>query len=196
MSKFGIAELSARKKNRISGFNAGYADRPGPKQKKSMGLGRTIGSALSIILGGTLCYVSLHYMPAFVDTRKIIAASKLDQSSTRLQDENSGFLLKAYWDAFSIRRTYLRDGQSIQAQYALPAGTELELGIKRCRPAFILEVFNCEVIGEKSFKITDDQTGTQRFQFQGKGFYLFEEKLSGVSADTKSISYRVVWSRA
>ena len=196
MSKFGIAELSAHKKNKISGFNAGYADRHGRSRKKPMGFARTLGSAFSMILGGTLCYVSLHYMPAFVDTRKVIAISNLDQSSTRLKEEKSSFFLKAYWDAFSLRRTYLRDGQSIQAQYALPVGTELELGIKRCRPAFILEVFNCEVIGQKSFKITNDQTGTQRFQFQGKGFYIFEEKLSGISPDTKTTSYRVVWSRA
>lgn len=195
MSKFGIAELSARKKNSIAGFNAGYAERQKSSRKKPMGLSRTLCSAVSLILGGTLCYASLHYMPAFVDTRKIIAISNFNQSSTRLKEEESNFFLKAYWDIFGLKRTYLRNGQSIQAQFALPAGTELELGIKRCRPALILEVFNCEVIGEKSFKITDKQTGTQRFQFQGKGFYLFDEKLLGVSPDTKIEPYRVVWSR-
>lgn len=195
MSKFGIAELSAHKKNKISGFNAGYADRKTLARKKPMGLGRAFGSAISLILGGTLCYVSLHYMPAFVSTRKVISVSHLDQSSTRLKDEQSHFLLGAYWDAFSLKRTYLRDGQSIQAQYALPVGSVLELGIKRCRPAFILEVFKCDVIGEKSFTITHDETGTQRFKFQGKGFYLFEEKVSGLPADASTKPYRVVWSR-
>jgi len=195
MSKFGIAELSARKKNKISGFNAGYADRKTVSRSKPMGLSRAFGSALSLILGGALCYVSLHYMPAFVSTRKIVAVSDFDQSSTRLKNDENHFFLKAYWDAFSLKRTYLRDGQSIQAQYALPPGTKLELGIKRCRPAFILEVFKCDVIGEKSFKITNDQTGTRRFQFQGKGFYLFEEKLTGLSPGAHPKSYRVVWSR-
>lgn len=195
MSKFGIAGLSARRKNKISGFNASYAERKTLSRAKPMGLGRAFGSATSLILGGALCYVSLHYMPAFVSSRKIIAVSNLDQSSTRLKEEKNHFLLQAYWDAFSLKRTYLRNGQSIQAQYALPPGTELELGIKRCRPAFILEVFKCDVIGEKSFKITNDQTGTQRFQFQGKGFYLFEEKLKGISPDAPPHSYRVVWSR-
>ncbi len=194
MSKFGIAELSAHKKNKISGFNAVYSYHRNVNRKKSMGIGRAIGSAFSLILGGTLCYVSLHYMPAFVSAREVIADSKQNQSSARLKDENSPFILKAYWDAFSVKRTYLRSGQTIQAQYALPPGTELELEIKRCRPAFLIEVFSCDVIGEKSFTITKDQTGTQRFQFQGKGFYLFDEKVSGLSPDSTE-QYRVVWSR-
>jgi len=194
MSKFGIAELSAHKKNKISGFNAGYSYRNTVSRKKSMGIGRAIGSALSLILGGALCYVSLHYMPAFVSAREVIADTNQNQSSVRLKDENSPFILKAYWDAFSVKRTYLRSGQTIQAQYALPPGMELELEIKRCRPAFLVEVFNCDVIGEKSFTITNDQTGTQRFQFQGKGFYLFDEKVSGLSPDSTQ-QYRVVWSR-
>lgn len=193
MSRFSIDHKRDKKKS-IGGFHADYIDSGsgGRKKKKSMGIGRSIGSAFSLILGGTMCYVSLHYIPAFANPKTIIAVSDSNQSATRLDSERSGFLLGAYLDAFSVKRTYLRNGQSIQAQYALPDGMDIELSIKRCNPVFVLEVFQCDVVGEKTILITNDKTGTQRFIFQGKGFYMFDERIIKQKAQD---DYRVVWSR-
>lgn len=178
----------------MGGFHADYIDEPGKglKKKKSLGLGRTFGSAISLSLGGMLCYVSLHYLPAFFNPKEIIGVSNATKSVNAVQAEKNNFVLGAYIDAFSVKRTYLRDGQAIQASYDLPAGMDIELTIKRCRPILVVEVFKCENVGEKTVLINNDRTGTQRFKFQGKGFYMFDER---IIRQAKGQDYRVVWSR-
>jgi len=39
--------------------------------RKPLGLVRAFFSGLSLILGGMMCYVALHYIPAFLQTQKI-----------------------------------------------------------------------------------------------------------------------------
>ncbi len=194
MARFSISHKRNSKKS-MGGFHADYIDKKGKglDKKKSMGLGRTLGSAVSLIIGGTMCYVSLHYIPAFFNPKKIIGISNATQSVNSVKAEKEGFILGAYLDAFSLKRTYLRDGQTIQASYDLPDGMDIELSIKRCRPIMIVEVFKCENVGEKTVLITNDRSGTQQFKFQGKGFYMFDER---IVRKTSGESFRVVWSRA
>jgi len=140
-----------------------------------------------------MCYVALHYIPAYLGLQKVVAISNLDNSAARLAKDDEIALLSSYIDPFRMKRTYLRSGQSIQAQYSLPEGATLNLSIKRCRPALIIEIFDCQVIGEKTARVTRDKVGTQRFQFQEAGFYLFDEHVTQPTA--KDQKFRVVWSR-
>ena len=194
MALFGM-RIKKRYKTSVGGFHAEYLDKPAARRRsKPMGLGRTFGSALSLMIGGFMCYTALHYIPAYLGTHKFLAMTQIDDSASRLIDDGSQrATLMAYLDFFKIKRAYLRPGQSIQAQYSLPEGATLDLYIRQCRPAFIIEIFDCQIVNEKAAKVINDKIGTQRFMFQDKGFYLFDERVTLPSG--KAGKYRVVWSR-
>lgn len=183
-----------RRHKKIGGFHAEYIDKGTSKTRKSMGLGRTFGSATTLIIGGAMCYVALHYVPAYLGLNKILAFSDLDTSSSVAPESSQSATLSSYVDAFRIKRTYLKSGQTIQAQYALPEGAKLDLIIQRCRPAFIVEIFDCQPISEETARVTNDKDGTQRFRFSEAGFYRFDEKVTLSPNNVKN--YRVIWSRA
>jgi len=125
---------------------------------------------------------------------KILAMSTFDDSASRYVDNGSqGSKLTAYLDLFDVKRGYIRPGQSIQVQYALPEGAQLDLYIRRCRSAFIIEIFNCQVVSERTAQVVNDKVGTRQFIFQDEGFYLFDEQVTLTS--TQSPKYRVIWSR-
>jgi len=192
MALFGM-EMKRRNK-KVGGFHAQYIDQVATKKRKSMGIGRTFGSATTLIIGGAMCYVALHYIPAYLGLNKVLSFSDLDTSASVAAESSQWATLSSYADAFRIKRTYLRPGQTIQAQYALPEGATLELSIQRCRPAFILEIFKCQPINEQTALVKNDKLGTQRFRFPEAGFYRFEEKVTLAPNNAKN--YRVVWSRA
>ncbi|RKQ71492.1 hypothetical protein DES40_0814 [Litorimonas taeanensis] len=137
-------------------------------------------------------YISLHYIPAYFNPSKYLNANKQYVSSKRLDTNESGALVGHYLDVTSVKKTYLRQGQALRVQYLRPDNSNIELRIKRCRSVFLIEVFKCEVVGEKVVQITEGQNGTQRFIFEDKGFYMLEERVSG---QTNSKDFRVVWSR-
>jgi len=195
MALFGM-KMKRRRKSSVGGFHAEYLDKAAARRRgKSIGLGRTFGSAVSLLIGGFMCYVALHYIPAYLGTHKILAMSNINDSASRLVDDGSQkSKMMRYLDLFKIKRAYLRSGQSIQVQYALPEGAVMDIYIKRCRPALILEIFDCQVVSEKTAQIVNDKVGTQRFMFQDKGFYLFDERVT--LKDGTPQKYRVVWSRA
>ncbi len=194
MALFGMT-IKKRYKTSVGGFHAEYLDKSvARKRGKSIGLGRTFGSAFSLMIGGFMCYTALHYIPAYLGTHKILAMTQIDDSASRLVDDGSQrATFMAYLDFFEIKRAYLRPGQSIQAQYDLPEGATLELSIRQCRPAFIIEIFDCQIVSEKTARVVNDKVGTQRFIFQDKGFYLFDERVT--LPNGKAGKYRVVWSR-
>jgi len=183
-----------RRHKKVGGFHAQYIDKGASKKRKSMGLGRTFGSATTLVIGGAMCYIALHYIPAYLGLNKILSFSDLDTSSSVAAESSQWATLSSYVDAFRIKRTYLRPGQTIQAEYAIPEGAKLDLVIQRCRPALIVEIFKCQVISEETAQIRNDKLGTQRFRFPESGFYRFDEKIT--LAPNNAQNYRVIWSRA
>ncbi len=163
-------------------------------QKKSLGLGRTIFSGLSLSFGGLMCYVALHYLPAFLQTQKIISSVTLEDAALRLEDRGPiRKIFGPYIDAFSMQRTYLRDGQKVQAQFLLPEGAQLELYIQRCKPVIVVEIFKCYQVSEKTITVTNKTIGSKRLTFADSGFYHFKHKIkfkNNIAED-----YKVVWSR-
>jgi len=193
MALFGM-EMKRRRRKRVEGFHAQYIDKGVTKKRKAMGLGRTLGSATTLIIGGAMCYVSLHYIPAYLGLNKVLSFSDLNNSSSIAAESSQMATLSSYADAFRIKRTYLRPGQTIQAEYAIPEGAKLDLVIQRWRPAFIVEIFKCQVMSEETAQIRNDKLGTQRFRFPESGFYRFDERITLPPNNVKN--YRVVWSRA
>jgi len=143
--------------------------------RKPLGLVRAFFSGLSLILGGMMCYVALHYIPAFLQTQKIFNSVTLEDAAIRLEDKGPiRKIFGPYIDAFSMQSTYLRSGHQIQAQFILPEGASLDLNIQQCRRVLVKEIFNCEGFAEE-------------------GFYHFDHKitfLNGIADD-----YKVVWIR-
>jgi len=191
MAVFG--SMKKKRKKAVGGFHAEYIDKRTSSKKKKMGFFRTIGTATSLLLGGSMFYVALHYIPAYLGLQKVVTLSELDNSATRLTKDNQVSLLSAYIDPFRLNRTYVRAGQSLQVQYALPTDAELEIYINRCRPAFIVEIFNCDVINRETAIVKNDKVGTQRFKFKDSGFYSFNETV--IQKNNMREKYRVVWSR-
>jgi len=139
MAVFGI---KMKKRNKaVGGFHAQYIDKTPKRKRESLGIVRTFGSATTLIIGGAMAYIALHYVPAYLGFNKILSFSDLDTSSSVAPESSQWAALSSYGDAFRLKRTYLRAGQTIQAQYALPQGAKLDLVIQKCRSAFIVASF-------------------------------------------------------
>jgi len=163
--------------------------------KPSMGYGRIFGSAFSICIGGFFCYTALHYVPAFVDTAKVVSFSNLDTSAARLngRKERRSFLAP-YFDIFKLKKAYLKAGQTMQVQYALPKNAQLKLTITQCRSILIAEVFSCQAIGRRNVTLTTKTIGTHEFSFDQTGFYEFSETV--IQASNPAQPYEVIWRRS
>jgi len=79
MALFGM-EMKRRGK-KVGGFHADYIDKGALKKRKSIGIFRTFGSATTLIMGGAMCYISLHYIPAYLGLNKILSFSDLDTTA-------------------------------------------------------------------------------------------------------------------
>jgi hypothetical protein len=182
-----------KRKNAMRGFHAQYIDRTTEVKRSPLGARRTFGSATTLIIGGAMTYIALHYVPAYLGLNKILSFSDLKSNASISPESSQWAMLSSYGDAFRLKRTYLRAGQTIQAQYALPQGAKLDLVIQKCRPAFIVEIFNCQVLSEETAQVINDKDGTQRFVFPESGFYRFDEKITFAPNNVQN--YRVIWSR-
>lgn len=191
MAMFGL-KISRRKKS-TGTFHVDTLSRQ-PNKKKPFSLGRVFGSALTLSVGGFLCYTALHYVPAYVSTAKILSFSNVDTSATRLASHNNRTALRAWRELFTIRRAFVRAGQTIQVQYALPEGTELQLVITQCERAFIIAVFKCVPVSSQTIKIAKKTIGTREFVFDKSGFYDFDDIIIQKSANVSD--YQVIWRRS
>jgi hypothetical protein len=164
--------------------------------KKAKGLRRAVGTALSLILGGTLCYVSLHYVPAFMNPPQVIAVTDFNTKTEHLKGNYKSSFMKAYVDAFNMKRAYIRKGQTIDAQYIVPKSNTLTLNITHCRPVPVIEVFDCSGTSHRNVVIENSPSGLRSFTFQEDGFYKFSESLTGPSSIVNDDKKRfVIWSR-
>lgn len=194
MALFGL-RVTQRKEAAVGGFHAAYIDKRTKLSKRpKMGIIRTTFTGLSLVFGFLMCYVALHYIPAFMQTNKVLSLSGLNtnKAAAELKPENpiERFIMP-YIDAFDMQRTYLREGQTIQAQYVLPEGATLDLHIQKCRRLWVVEIFTCQTMAYEHVQVTD-RTGTQAFTFRDTGFYHFKDV---VTLPHEGQEYRVVWKR-
>lgn len=165
------------------------------KANRTMSNVRLLGSAISLTVGGFMLYSAMHYVPSYFGAHKVLSLSNLDSAAEAMvPGDKNGNILSPYMDLFEIQRTYLRPGQRIQAQYDLERGTVVELRIRRCQQQFIVEVFDCNVIGEKTMTVRNKTTGSHEFTFKEAGFYMFDEKVIKQGRGKKP-SY-VTWRRS
>lgn len=165
-------------------------------EAKVLSFKRTFGTAFLIIFGCIACYVGVHYIPAFIKLPTIITASDFNARAKHLKSQNSGYLLSPPIDAFNMKRAYIRQGQTVEAQYFVPQGKTLSLNIQQCQSRPIIEVFSCHIIKNRDIKIENSRSGLRSFTFPEDGFYKFSERLNGPAPMANDGQKRyVIWSR-
>jgi len=195
MARFGIKNKSRRKAG-VGGFHAEYLnDRTSLRQRKQMGLLRTIFSGLSLLFGAGMIYVAMHYIPAFVQPKQVLKFASGDSVAMKTYDFDRKSkiheLFGPYVKLFHMDRAYMKPGQSIDIKYDLPKGAYAKLDIVQCRRAWVKEVFSCDVVSQYSTK-TKRQSGVESFALKQGGFYHFRQQAIGVP---EGEPYRIVWER-
>lgn len=159
----------------------------------SMGSGRMLGTAVSLVLGLTLCFAALHYVPTLLrPTQAIDSLVSPSKKSMLEMDRNRLQRFGVYAQSFLLRRTYLRGGQGLTVHYSLPEGATLDLHIKQCRRMFIVEVFHCTPVSQQTVTIENKMGGQRALKFAEPGFYHFDETVTLKDPDGL---YRLVWFR-
>ena len=154
---------------------------------RARGYTRVLLSWCALALGLGTIYVALFYLPSLLRGSGSVVAERTGRSADmRLDLENEGFL-SGHLSLLNMDRAYMRAGQYLTAQYALPVGQRLELEIIRCQSDIVVEVFRCNPVSAQRLEISD-RTGSRRIRISENGFYHFNE--SATSDD-----YRVIWKR-
>ncbi len=151
-----------------------------------------------------LFYCSLFYVGAFVDVGKVLGvsqakrAAKVENNAQAMRAQQDRNLLSPISDALSINRVYLRKGQTIQATYSVPNGTQMLLSIKQCKRMPVLEIFTCNFKSEQERLIRNGRTGVVKFIATEPGFYYFEDQVTLQQGTTLKLNhdYKVIWQRA
>ena len=195
MAQFGIKQKSRRKAG-MGGFHAEYLnDRTAARQRKQMGYLRSIFSALSLLFGGLMIYIGLHYIPAFVQPAKVLkfASSGSLQSGQTSLDRKSPFgsVIGPYIDMFNMDRSYMQAGQGVDVRYNLPPGAKMDISIRQCRRLWVIEIFRCQIMSEQVIRV-NGTAGTQSFTLPQTGFYYFAED---VRLPNPNDDFRVIWQR-
>jgi len=183
MARFGIKSKS-RRKAAVGGFHAEYLnDRTAIRQRKQLGLLRSLFSGLALLFGGGMIYVAMHYIPAFVQPKQILKFASGDSAAHKTYDfdrkSKAHDIFGPYIKLFPLDRAYMKPGQTIMIKYDLPEGAYANLEITQCRRAWVVEVFDCEVVS--SFKArTKRRSGVESYALKQGGFYHFKQAVVGV----------------
>jgi hypothetical protein len=154
---------------------------------------RLLGTAAALILGLTLCFAALHYVPTLLRPTHVVD-TLVSPSKKSLLDIDRSRLKRfgVYAQSFFLRRTYLRGGQGLTVHYSIPEGATLDLHIKQCRRMFIIEVFHCTATSQQTVTIDNNMTGQRALKFAEPGFYHFDETVTLTEPDGE---YHLVWVR-
>lgn len=168
--------------------------RHGAVNRQRLGFRRTLGSAVSIIIGLTLCYAGLHYVPTLLRPSQVIDTVASPSKKSMLDiDRNRMQQFGVYAESFLLRRTYLRAEQGITVHYSLPEGATLDLRVKQCRRMFIGEVFHCTPVSQQTVRIENNTKGKRTLKFVEPGFYHFDETVNLLGPDQP---FELIWVRS
>ena len=167
-------------------------------ERKPMGLLRVFFTALVILFSALMYYVTMHYVPALANPRKVL---RLATETATLPpgvndfelDDPSAFenLMGPYYGLFAMDRSYMRAGESIKIKYEIPEGATVQLDIVQCRRIWVIEIFNCDVVSQFSATKTT-RRGIATYALGDSGFYHFRHRVDGLEDKD---SYRLFWER-
>lgn len=163
-------------------------------KRQPLSVRRAFGTAVSVIIGLTLCYAGLHYIPTFLRSSHVIDTDVLASKKSILDiDRNRMQRFGAAVESYLLQRTYLRAGQGITVHYSLPEGATLDLRVKQCRRIYIGEVFHCTPISEQTVRIENNTKGKRTLKFAEPGFYHFDETVGLQNPDQP---FKLIWVRS
>lgn len=164
-----------------------------PDPDSPMGIKRAFITALTITFGLFMVYVALHYVPAHFRSQGVVGlVTENGRLSQQVSQDSEIPILGDYLDAFNVRRTYLKAGQTLEARFIVPENTTLALRVRQCRSVFGLEVFHCFNVSEDSITIRDETYGRRTLTASRNGFYHFDELVTTPEIDAP---FKVVWAR-
>jgi len=155
---------------------------------------RTRSNFLAItLLVALLGYSAYFYVPAYMSPARKLLPDQLDRSAVSLADQSAKAVIAKHLTIFKTQRAYLRKGQSIRVQYALPEDAEIDLSIIQCQRIFFIETFKCIPKHTQTIKVKDKTIGTYDFSVNQVGFYAFADSL--VTPKDDSETHAVIWRR-
>ncbi len=186
--KYGKTSASQRKFREIS-----------TGRKEAMGLPRTVMTAVAFILALFSGYIAILYMLPIANPKQILGISEQNYAAAALEKNREGWLRNHLLKPFELRRTYLGNSQAIRAHYVIPEGLVVDLKIEYCARAFIVEAFNCKIVGSSDAQI-DAGVGTKQFKFNRVGFFQFKDRLRNAKTGAPATKaekegYRIIWTR-
>jgi len=154
-------------------------------QKRSMSNWRLIATAGTWIIALGAMYSSLFYVPAFINFNKTFGISA---TAPDVESESKSFL-KPYKDLLMQNRTYLRQGQAMEAHYQINSPKGGKLLFFKCQSPIIIEVFRCNPQVVQTLPLRKSK-GSYSVEVNTSGFYGFKIALANEEA-----KYDVVWRR-
>jgi len=195
MALFGM-KIKSRHGPRPGTFNIdGLTDRTAIRQRKQLGYMRSVFSSLSLLFGSCMIYVSLHYIPAFVQPKQVLKFVTGDSAAIEKYnvDRKSKIhqIFGPFIQLFHLDRAYLQAGQKLEITYDFPIGTYADIDIIQCKRFWVIEVFDCQVVSTFNKRI-ESRSGAESFAFKHAGFYHFRQNVSGIP---EGEPYKIVWKR-
>lgn len=161
------------------------------------GSARYFLSICTLAIGAVLCFVSMHYVGAFIPQSKAISLSVYSDDSTDNKQGISRRIARLV-SMPKYKKVYLMAGQAIEAEYNVPSTSSVTLHVMQCKRKLILEVFNCDPIAEQKVTSTGQRYGKRQIRVNHNGFYYFSETVTptGQQQTASAENYVLIWRRA
>ena len=184
-----ISNALKRGENEITRFRQGYVE---PK-RRTMSDRRLLGTAAALLIGISLSYISLFYLPSLMSNRSVLAVSTQNQTLPKIDYTKNRTVFSPFFDLFKVQRGYLRAGQRLQVDYNIPTGHSAIINVKSCKGVYLLEALSCTPVLISSTEVMGPKRGVNRFTAPQNGFYIYQSQI--VKGDKKDAPYSVIWRR-
>lgn len=196
MSGFSLSHSQDHTRNRIDAFYAEQSDGSDQSINWMSWVVRFIVLTTLVLFSILLYYTAIHYLQPRQAAHKVAVTKDLTLTPSPIATQKAPFMAPLV-DRLQAKRIHIQRGQALNATYLLPEGVSLKLEIQRCAQSFLMEIFDCNVVGKDSVTIDNDMSGSYMFKYQGEGFYMFKETLT--LQDNYKLGagkYHVTWHRS
>ena len=156
------------------------ASRPHPSNSKFI-----IRNLVKFSISCVLVYAILPYASAFVPIGKIGVVPELGRN---IEVVRSGLL-----NSPTVKKVYIREGQSLTVSFEAPRQIRLRLTLMRCNSSLLLAPWTCRDPQAQIMDINHARSGSRSIKNPQPGFYYFQDEAFLNRAPHKD--YDLVWTR-